>query len=171
MSTEAPGGVSGSAGVVAGATMVSRILGLVRDSAIAYALPIPASDAFFVAFTIPNLLRRLVGEGALTVAFVPIFSQSLARSQDDARRVFRATWTLALAFTAVVCVLGMIFARPIVIAFAPGYLGDPAKLELTIHLLRLCFPYVVSLSLVAVAMGALNALGHFFRPAIAPVFL
>jgi putative peptidoglycan lipid II flippase len=151
--------------------MLSRILGLVRDSMIAYAIPIPASDAFFVAFTIPNLLRRLVGEGALTVAFVPIFSQSLARSHDEARRVFRATWTLALGVTAAICVLGMIFAEPIVVAFAPGYLADPAKLELTTHLLRLCFPYVVSLSLVAVAMGALNALGHFFRPAIAPVFL
>jgi len=171
VSTEGLAGVSRSAGVVAGATMASRVLGLMRDSAIAYALPVSASDAFFVAFTIPNLLRRLVGEGALTVAFVPIFSQSLARSHDEARRVFRATWTLALVVTAAICVLGMIFADSIVIAFAPGYLGDPEKLELTGKLLRLCFPYVVSLSLVAVAMGALNALGHFFRPAIAPVWL
>ncbi|MEX2207580.1 MAG: murein biosynthesis integral membrane protein MurJ [Myxococcota bacterium] len=171
MSTEAAVGVSRSAGVVAGATLASRVLGLLRDSAIAYALPVSASDAFFVAFTIPNLLRRLVGEGALTVAFVPVFDQSLARSHDEARRVLRATWTLALLVTSVICVLGMIWADLLVIAFAPGYVGDPAKLELTTTLLRLCFPYVVSLSLVAVAMGALNALGHFFRPAIAPVWL
>jgi putative peptidoglycan lipid II flippase len=151
--------------------MVSRVLGLLRDSAIAYALPVAASDAFFVAFTIPNLLRRLVGEGALTVAFVPVFSQALDRSHEEARRVLRATWTLALAVTSVICVLGMVYADPLVIAFAPGYLGDPGKRELTTTLLRLCFPYVVSLSLVAVAMGALNALGHFFRPAIAPVWL
>jgi len=151
--------------------MASRVLGLLRDSAIAYALPVMASDAFFVAFTIPNLLRRLVGEGALTVAFVPVFSQALQRSHDEARRVLRATWTLALAVTSVICVLGMVYADPLVIAFAPGYLGDPAKRELTTTLLRLCFPYVVSLSLVAVAMGALNSLGHFFRPAIAPVWL
>ncbi len=151
--------------------MASRVLGLLRDSAIAYALPVSASDAFFVAFTIPNLLRRLVGEGALTVAFVPVFSQALARSRDEARRVFQATWTLSLTVTTVICVLGMIFAGPLVVAFAPGYLEDPAKLALTTDLLRLCFPYVVSLSLVAVAMGALNALGHFFRPAIAPVWL
>ncbi len=170
MSTEAAG-VSRSAGVVAGATMASRVLGLARDSAIAYALPVAASDAFFVAFTIPNLLRRLVGEGALTVAFVPVFSQEVARSHDAARTVLNATWTLALLFTSLLCVLGIVFAEPIVIAFAPGYVEDPAKLELTIRLLRLCFPYVVSLSLVAVAMGALNALGHFFRPAIAPVWL
>jgi len=171
VSTEAAVGVSRSAGVVAGATMASRVLGLLRDSAIAYALPVAASDAFFVAFTIPNLLRRLVGEGALTVAFVPVFSQALARSHDEARTVLRATWTLAFLVTSVICVLGMIWADPLVIAFAPGYLSDPAKLELTTTLLRLCFPYVVSLSLVAVAMGALNALGHFFRPAIAPVWL
>ncbi len=151
--------------------MASRVLGLLRDSAIAYALPVSASDAFFVAFTIPNLLRRLVGEGALTVAFVPVFSQAVERSHDEARTVLRATWTLALLVTSVICVLGMIWAEPLVIAFAPGYLDDPAKLELTTTLLRLCFPYVVSLSLVAVAMGALNALGHFFRPAIAPVWL
>ena len=171
VSTEGRAGLSRSAGVVAGATMVSRVLGLLRDSAIAYALPVAASDAFFIAFTIPNLLRRLVGEGALTVAFVPIFSQALQRSEDEARRVLRATWTLALGVTTLICVLGMVYADPLVIAFAPGYLGDPAKRELTTTLLRLCFPYVVSLSLVAVAMGALNALGHFFRPAIAPVWL
>ncbi len=151
--------------------MASRVLGLLRDSSIAYALPVTASDAFFIAFTIPNLLRRLVGEGALTVAFVPVFSQAVQRSHAEALRVLRATWTLALAFTTVICVLGMIYADPLVIAFAPGYLVEPAKRELTTTLLRLCFPYVVSLSLVAVAMGALNALGHFFRPAIAPVWL
>lgn len=171
MSTESRAGLSRSAGVVASATMASRVLGLLRDSAIAFALPVAASDAFFVAFTIPNLLRRLVGEGALTVAFVPVFSQTLQRSQDEARRFFRATWTLALILTSVICVLGIVYAGPLVIAFAPGYQTDPEKLELTTTLLRLCFPYVVSLSLVAVAMGALNALGHFFRPAIAPVWL
>jgi putative peptidoglycan lipid II flippase len=163
--------VSRSAGVVAGATLASRVLGLLRDSAIAWALPVAASDAFFVAFTIPNLFRRLVGEGSLTVAFVPIFSQALQRSADDARRFFRATWTLAFAASLAITVVGMIFADPLVIAFAPGYLADPEKRELTTTLLRLCFPYLVSLTLVAVAMGALNALGHFFRPAIAPVWL
>jgi putative peptidoglycan lipid II flippase len=171
VSTEGAAALSRSAGVVAGATLASRVLGLLRDSAIAWAFPVTASDAFFIAFTIPNLFRRLVGEGSLTVAFVPIFSQSLQRSADDARRFFRATWTVAFVVSLAITVLGMIFADPLVIAFAPGYLADPAKLELTSTLLRLCFPYLVSLTLVAVAMGALNALGHFFRPAIAPVWL
>ncbi len=171
VSTEGAASLSRSAGVVAGATLASRVLGLLRDSAIAWAFPVAASDAFFIAFTIPNLFRRLVGEGSLTVAFVPIFSQTLQRSADDARRFFRATWTMAFAVSLAITVLGMIFADPLVIAFAPGYLADPAKRELTTTLLRLCFPYLVSLTLVAVAMGALNALGHFFRPAIAPVWL
>jgi len=171
VSTDAVARVSRSAGVVAAATMASRVLGLVRDSLIAYAFPVAASDAFFVAFTIPNLFRRLVGEGSLTLAFVPIFSRALQRSDDEARRVFHATWTLALLAGLAICLVGMWAADPLVVTFAPGYAADPVKRALTGDLLRLCFPYIVSLTLVAVAMGALNVMGHFFRPAIAPVFL
>ena len=171
MSTDAVQRLSRSAGVVSLATMASRVLGLVRDSLIAYAFPVAASDAFFVAFTIPNLFRRLVGEGSLTLAFVPIFSSALQRSEEDARRVFRATWTLALLAGLAICLVGVLFADPLVVAFAPGYSADPVKRALTGELLRLCFPYIVSLTLVAVAMGALNVMNHFFRPAIAPVFL
>jgi putative peptidoglycan lipid II flippase len=171
VSTDAVARVSRSAGVVAAATMASRVLGLVRDSLIAYAFPVAASDAFFVAFTIPNLFRRLVGEGSLTLAFVPIFSGALQRSEDEARRVFHATWTLALLAGLAICLVGMWAADPLVVTFAPGYAADPVKRALTGELLRLCFPYIVSLTLVAVAMGALNVMGHFFRPAIAPVFL
>jgi putative peptidoglycan lipid II flippase len=171
VSTDAAQRVSRSAGVVAASTMASRVLGLVRDSLIAYAFPVAASDAFFVAFTIPNLFRRLVGEGSLTLAFVPIFSDALQRSEEEARRTFYATWTLALLAGLAICLVGMWFADPLVVAFAPGYSADPVKRALTGELLRLCFPYIVSLTLVAVAMGALNVMGHFFRPAIAPVFL
>ena len=171
MSTDAASRVSRSAGVVAAATMASRVLGLVRDSLIAYAFPVAASDAFFVAFTIPNLFRRLVGEGSLTLAFVPVFSGALQRSPDEGRRVFHATWTLALLAGLAICLAGMLLADPLVVLFAPGYAGDPVKRALTGDLLRICFPYIVSLTLVAVAMGALNVMGHFFRPAIAPVFL
>jgi putative peptidoglycan lipid II flippase len=169
VSTDDVARVSRSAGVVSAATMASRVLGVVRDSLMAAAFPPGANDAFIVAFTIPNLFRRLVGEGSLTLAFVPIFSGALAKSHDDARRVFRATWTLALVAGLVICALGMLFADSLVSITAPGY--DAAKQALTTHLLRICFPYIVSLTLVAVAMGALNSMGHFFRPAIAPVFL
>src|SRR5882672_6703794 len=171
VSTDAVQRLSRSAGVVSVATMASRVLGLVRDSLIAYAFPVAASDAFCVAFTIPNLFRRLVGEGSLTLAFVPIFSSALQRSEQHARRVFRATWTLALLAGLAICLVGILFADPLVVLFAPGYSADPVKRALTGELLRLCFPYIVSLTLVAVAMGALNVMGHFFRPAIAPVFL
>ena len=102
---------------------------------------------------------------------MPIFSSALQRSSDDARRVFHATWTLALLVGLAICLLGMLFADPLVVLFAPGYAADPVKRALTGDLLRICFPYIVSLTLVAVAMGALNVMGHFFRPAIAPVFL
>ena len=171
VSTDGVARATRSAGVVAGATMASRVLGLVRDSLIAYAFPVAASDAFFVAFTIPNLFRRLVGEGSLTLAFVPIFSGALQRSDEEARRVFHATWTLALLAGLAICLVGMLLADPLVVLFAPGYSADPVKRALTGDLLRLCFPYIVSCTLIAVAMGALNVLGHFFRPAIAPVFL
>ena len=171
VSTDAASRVSRSAGVVAAATMASRVLGLVRDSLIAFAFPVAASDAFFVAFTIPNLFRRLVGEGSLTLAFVPIFSSALQRSEDDARRVFNATWTLALLAGLAICLVGMLLSDPMVVLFAPGYAADPVKRALTSDLLRLCFPYIVSLTLVAVAMGALNVMNHFFWPAFAPVFL
>jgi len=169
VSTDGVERVSRSAGVVVAATMASRVLGVVRDSLTASSFSPAANDAFIAAFTIPNLMRRLVGEGSLTLAFVPIFSEALGQSHEDAQRVFRATWTLALVTGLVICVLGMIFAGPIIAVTAPGY--DLEKQALTTTLLRICFPYIVSLTLVAVAMGALNTLGHFFRPAIAPVFL
>jgi putative peptidoglycan lipid II flippase len=105
VSTEGAVALSRSAGVVAGATLASRVLGLLRDSAIAWALPVAASDAFFIAFTIPNLFRRLVGEGSLTVAFVPIFSQSLAPARRGASRVPRDV-DAAFVVTALICVLG-----------------------------------------------------------------
>src|SRR5258706_10610849 len=125
VSTDAVQRLSRSAGVVSVATMASRVLGLVRDSLIAYAFPVAASDAFFVAFTIPNLFRRLVGEGSLTLAFVPIFSSALQRSEEDARRVFRATWTLALLAGLAIFLVGILFADPLVVLFAPGYSADP----------------------------------------------
>src|SRR5262249_54943462 len=113
VSTDAVARVSSSAGVVAAATMASRVLGLVRDSLMAWAFPVAMSDAFIAAFTIPNMLRRLVGEGSLTLAFVPIFNRALERSEEEARRVFHATWTLALLAGLALCLLGMWFSDPL----------------------------------------------------------
>ncbi len=171
MSTEGVEGVARSAGVVGGATLASRVLGLARDVVLANTFLPGATDAFFVAFMIPNLFRRLVAEGSLTVSFVPVFTDWLRGSRDEARRVFEATWTLAALVGLVIVGLGMLFADPLVSLFAPGFALEPGKHELCVRLLRLCFPYILLLIVVAVAMGALNALGHFLMPALAPVLL
>jgi putative peptidoglycan lipid II flippase len=163
--------VARSAAVVAAATLASRVLGLVRDIVLANLFQARATDAFFVAFTIPNLFRRLIGEGTLTVAFVPIFVGWLDRSRSEARRAFSATFGAGAAVGLAVTVAGIVFAEPLVSLFAPGFRVEPEKFELAVRLLRLCFPYIFFLTLVAIAMGALNAAGHFFAPAVAPVLL
>lgn len=164
-------GVARRAGVVGGATAASRVLGLARDVVLLNLFQRGPVDAFVVAFMIPNLFRRLVGEGTLTVAFVPVFTGWLRRSRAEARRAFDATWTLAAVVGGVIAVAGIALAGPLAAFFAPGFALQPGKLELCAELLRLCFPYIFFLTLVAVAMGALNACGHFFAPAIAPVLL
>ncbi len=160
-----------SAGVVAGATLASRVLGLARDVVVANLFAAAATDAFFVAFMIPNLLRRLVGEGSLTISFVPVFSSWLKRSHEAARQVFGAVWTLGFAVGLVIALAGILLADPLVSLFAPGFQLEEGKSELAASLLRLCFPYILAMILLSVAMGALNSLGHFLAPAIAPVAL
>ncbi len=147
------------------------MLGLARDVVLANVFLPGATDTFFVAFTIPNLFRRLVAEGSLTVSFVPVFTAWLKRSRDEARRVFDATWTLAALVGLAIAVLGVLFADPLVRLFAPGFALEAGKHELCVRLLQLCFPYILLLVLVSVAMGALNALGHFLAPAAAPILL
>ncbi len=171
MSTDPSDRVARSAGVVGAATLASRITGLLRDVVFARAFDTGATDAFFIAFTIPNLFRRLVAEGSLTVSFVPIFGDWLRRSRDEARQVFHAVWTLAALVGLLITVGGIAFAGPLIQLFAPGFALVPGKHELAVQLLRWCFPYILLLTLVAVAMGAQNALGRFFAPAIAPVLL
>ncbi len=160
-----------SAGVVGAATLASRVLGLARDIAIGNLFAAWATDAFFVAFMIPNLFRRLVGEGSLTISFVPIFTESWARDRADARRVFDATWTLGAVAGLVIALLGLVFADSLISVFAPGFAATAEKHDLAVTLLRWCFPYIVFMTLCAIAMGALNSLGHFFTPAISPVLL
>ena len=160
-----------SAGVVGGATLASRVLGLVRDVVVANLFPAAATDAFFVAFMLPNLLRRLVGEGSLTISFVPMFSSWLSRSREAARDVFSTIWTLAFAVGVAIALAGILAADPLVGVFAPGFELTEGKRELTATLTRLCFPYILAMILLSVAMGALNSLGHFLVPALAPVLL
>lgn len=171
LSTDEVEGVARAAGVVGGATLASRVLGLARDVVLANVFARGATDAFFIAFMIPNLFRRLVGEGALTGAFVPVFTGFVRRGEAEALSAFRAAWTVAAAAGLLAALLGIVFAEPLITLFAPGFASQPGKSELAVTLLRWCSPYIFFLTLVAVAMGALHALGHFFTPAIAPVLL
>ena len=162
-----------AAGTVGSLTFLSRILGYVRDMAIASIFGAGVhTDAFIAAFRIPNLMRRLFGEGALSVAFVPVFSQYLIRDNSgDAYRLARASLRL-LTLILFFLVLAGIWAAPLIIrGLAPGFIDDPDKMTLTITLTRIMFPYLFFIGLVALSMSILNTLGHFAAPALAPVFL
>ncbi|MCL4236060.1 MAG: murein biosynthesis integral membrane protein MurJ [Deltaproteobacteria bacterium] len=159
--------------VVAGATMVSRVLGFVREAIIAayFGTGIYA-DAFFAAFRIPNVLRRLFGEGSLTISFIPIYAKVREeQGPERARRLFDEACTLLSIMLIGLVTLGVLFAPAIVSFIAPGFGEIPAKDAITIHLTRVMLPYALLICLVALFMGVLNAHKHFFSPAFAPVFL
>jgi putative peptidoglycan lipid II flippase len=123
-----------------------------------------------VAFRIPNLLRRLLAEGALTVAFVPVFTQTLTTGEPGAPgSLFRNMFTLLTLTLVAACLLGHFFAPQITDLLAPGFRNDPAQAELTVRLVRLMFPYIFFMGLGALFMGALNAGGFFAVPALGPV--
>ena len=164
--------ISRRVGVVSFFTLISRVLGLVRDGAMAWAFGATrVADAFYVAFRIPNLLRRLVAEGALTIAFVPIYTDYLKRSREEAREAASVVFTYLSLFLTLLAVAGIALAPLIVRLVAWGFVDDPEKFELTVLLTRLMFPYIVLISLVALAMGILNALKRFAAPAASPVLL
>jgi putative peptidoglycan lipid II flippase len=165
--------IARAAGVLGSATMLSRIMGMVRDMVVSRLFGAGfATDAFFAAFQIPNMLRRFFAEGALTSAFVPTFAEALAqKGEAEAREVANICFTLLTIVMAGVSLLGIIFSPQIVRLMFPGFAAQPAKLELTILLNRLMFPYIFFISLVALCMGILNTVRHFFTPAISTVFL
>jgi len=142
----------GSIGV---ATLASRVLGFVRDMVVARAFGAgPVTDAFFVAFRVPNILRRLLGEGALSTAVVPMLSDYLVtRPRADFHRLFRALLGAAILVLCAVTALGSLLAPWIVRLMAPGFAGEPGQLALTVMLTRLMFPYLVLVGLAALVMG------------------
>ncbi|MFA7060078.1 MAG: murein biosynthesis integral membrane protein MurJ [Pedobacter sp.] len=162
-----------AAGVLGSATMLSRIMGMVRDMVVARLFGAGlASDAFIAAFQIPNMLRRFFAEGALTSAFVPTFSAAITqRGEDDARELANTCFTLLTIIMAAVTLAGVLFSPWIVSLMFPGFRAVPGKFELTVLLNRIMFPYIFFISLVALCMGILNTLRHFFTPAISTVFL
>jgi len=165
--------VSRAAGTVGFYTLLSRILGLVRDMVLAYFFGSKmAADAFFVAFRIPNLLRRFFAEGSLTIAFIPVFTETLTRkSKQDAFELARAVLTLLSLLLVVLTLLGVLLSPWIVRIQAYGFGASGPKYELTVLLTRITFPYIFLVSLVAFFMGVLNSLRHFAAPAAAPILL
>ncbi|MCU0840646.1 MAG: murein biosynthesis integral membrane protein MurJ [Thiobacillaceae bacterium] len=158
---------------VSSMTLLSRILGFARDAIIARAFGAGvATDAFFVAFKLPNLLRRLFAEGAFSQAFVPILAEYKNRRGEEATRVLvsRVASILFVAL-AVVTLLGVLGAPLIVLVSAPGFTAHPDKYQLTVELTRIVFPYILFISLTALAGGILNTFSRFMLPAFTPVLL
>jgi len=160
-----------AAGIIGGFTLISRILGFIRDMIIAWFFGAGLlSDAFFVAFRLPNLFRRLFGEGSLTVAFIPVFSEHISKyGKEEAFLLAKSAVRMLSVILAITAIIGIITAPGIVQIMAPGFTG--AKFSTTVTLTRIMFPYIFFICLVALSMGILNVLGHFAAPALAPVLL
>lgn len=158
---------------VSSMTLLSRILGFIRDFVIARAFGAGAlTDAFFVAFKLPNLLRRLFAEGAFSQAFVPVLGQYRnQRSAEETRQLVDRVASLLFLVVLAVTLLGMAAAPLLVYLSAPGFTDDPEKFALTVQLTRITFPYILFMSLVALAGGILNTWSRFAVPAFTPVLL
>ena len=152
------------------ATLASRVLGLVRDQVLAALFGAGnAMDAFNVAFKIPNLVRDLFAEGAMSAAFVPTFTRMLAgQGKERAWRLGCNVITALLLITGALVLLGIVFAAPLVRVLAGGFAEVPGKLELTIFLTRLMLPFLTLVAVAAALMGMLNSLHRFFVPALSP---
>ncbi|PLX41225.1 MAG: murein biosynthesis integral membrane protein MurJ [Deltaproteobacteria bacterium] len=167
------GKIARAVGVLSSATMLSRILGLLRDVITAGFFGAGgAMDAFFVAFRLPNMLRSLFAEGSLSAAFVPVYSEVLEKEGEEASHRFGRICFTLLAITLLLVVIAGVFLAPwIVKVLAMGFARNPEKFDLTVRLARMVFPYIGLVSLTALAGGILNARGTFLYPALAPVLL
>ncbi|MDY0225205.1 MAG: murein biosynthesis integral membrane protein MurJ [Desulfomicrobium apsheronum] len=166
--------IAKNASIVSGATMLSRVLGLVRDLIMAYALGASVlADAFFVAFRVPNLLRSLFAEGSLTMAFVPTFVKIRQSEGNEAAFVLaRSIQFWLLVILGLLTVFVLLFPKAVTLLIASGFAAKrPELFELTASLVQICFPYILFISGVALCMGILNSMGHFLIPALAPCIL
>ncbi len=162
-----------STGIVSGMTSLSRVTGFVRDMVYAQMFGAGAgTDAFFVAFRIPNFLRRLFAEGAFSQAFVPVFSEyQTQRSRAELRELVDQVAGTLGAILLLITAIGVLAAPVLILLFAPGFTADAGKYELTVQMLRITFPYLLFISLTAFAGGVLNSCGKFAIPAVTPVLL
>jgi putative peptidoglycan lipid II flippase len=158
-----------SAGLISGLTLLSRVFGLVREQVFAALLGAGFyADAFLAAFRIPNLLRDLFAEGALSAAFVPTYARALREGgAERAHQLSNRLLTLLAVLLGLITVLGILFAEPLVAVIARGFAREPAKMELTVRLTRIMLPFLPIVSFAAVAMGMLNAHSRFGPPASA----
>lgn len=165
--------IAKAASTIGMGTLLSRILGFLRDMVIAHFFGAGmAADAFFVAFRIPNLWRRLVGEGSLTISFIPVYTEYLHhRSEEETKEVTHIAFTLMGLILLILTAFGILFSPVIIQVIAPGFANIPEKFELTVTLNQIIFPYLFFMGLFALCMGILNSHRHFFAPAIAPIFL
>ncbi|HEV8548267.1 MAG TPA: lipid II flippase MurJ, partial [Polyangiaceae bacterium] len=160
------------AGIVAAGTLASRLLGLGRELVLAALFTRAATDAFMLAFTIPNTLRQLLAEGAVQTAVLPVLTKTREEEGElSARRFFATARGVSLAVLAVVSVLGVVFARELVVLFAAGFGAVPGQLERTTELTRWLFPYIFFMGTAALGSAALNASKRFVVTAFAPGLL
>ncbi len=165
--------VSRAAGTVGGMTLVSRLFGFLRDAVIAMMYGASSSaDAFFVAFRIPNLQRRLLGEGAIGSAFIPVFSQYLGeKSEKEAWNLAASLFNILVLFLTATTALIYFFAPWVIAVFAPGFLDQPDKFDLAVQLTRWMSPFLICIGLAAFCMGVLNSFKVFALSAAAPTIL
>lgn len=155
------------------ATFLSRMLGYVRDMVFGALFGAGnIMDSYLVAFRIPNLFREIFAEGSMSAAFVPVLTETRERDgEEESRRLVRATFTAIITVVGGLCAAGVLFAPAIVTVIAPGWLDNPEKFRTTVMLTRIIFPFLLFVSLAAMAMGALNTKDIFFLPALAPAML
>ncbi len=158
---------------VGGMTLLSRVLGLVRDIVIARAIGAGAgADAFFVAFKIPNFMRRLFAEGAFSQSFVPVLSASREQGERSSVRSLVAAVAGVHGGVLLLVTLAGVLAAPVLVAvFAPGFIDEDGRYDLAVEMIRITFPYLFFISLTAMAAGILNSFGRFAVPAFTPVLL
>jgi putative peptidoglycan lipid II flippase len=162
-----------NAGKTAFGTILSRILGYIRDMFVANLFGVSMyADAFYAAFRIPNLFRRLFGEGSFSAAFIPVFSEYLhAKKKTETQKFLNAVFTALLLTLAAISILGMCFAPVLTKLTAWGFADNPEKMQLTIELTRLMFSFILFICLAAFLLAVLNTLHSFFIPAFAPMTL
>ncbi len=163
--------LSKAAGAVSGMTILSRIFGFIRDAFIAMTFgSSTAADAFFVAFRIPNMQRRVLGDGAVSSAFIPVFAEVLAQNGKQAAQELTANiLNILMILLAIASLALFIFSPAVVTVFAPGFLDNPEKFKLTVDLTRWMAPYLFFIGLTAFSMGILNSLKVFALPAATPI--